>query len=144
MLTPKHLAILLSLAVLSLSVGLVWAASDHGERACPAQSWDQKTGPSEIWWKAYTGCNDFPADLLQHQVYMQVWDWDEARWREMVIFSIFVSGADNASYLANSRYREVTPYLGIACYRVRVRHWVIEYEKGMQSKGDSYSLGQCY
>lgn len=111
------------------------------------QTWDEKTGPEQIWWKTVTACNDFPADILQHQVYLQWFNWDSLTWEDkdwqVYPFGIFGGDRLNTDFYATSRYRTVDDYLGAYCWRIRVRHWVIEYTKGMWD-GTSYSGGECY
>ena len=126
----------------------VWASGEHEPGACPMQSWDNKTGPNEIWWKAVTACNDHPAEELQHSVFLQEFDWNTWTWREEYIYPIRWRSRDDADWIANSDFREVEPGGGLACYRIRTHHFVVEWSKGnppplIEGK-NSYSLAQCY
>jgi hypothetical protein len=118
------------------------ADSAHEPGACPSQSWSQKTGPEQIWYKVVTACNDHPAEELNFRAWLQYYDWEDARWRDW--WGLAGGGRLDTDFYAFSRYRDVLAYKGAACYRIRTHHYVLEWGKGSYSDGMSYSLSQCY
>ena len=145
-------AVCIILAALA-AVRLVSASTDHIAGSCPAQSWASQSGPTELWWKAITACNDHQASELQHAIYVQVYDWDGAVtcepetlpcWRDTTGIAVFSGSNYESWFLATSRYRQVTPYQGLACYRIRTHHFIVEPQKGLMSDGNSYSTQHCY
>jgi hypothetical protein len=139
----RLILLLVALLALAAFVRVVDAASDHADGACPVASWTNKTGPTTLWWKTVTACNDHISGELQHNVHVQIWDWDELRWKD-VTFAVFVGSEYDVWFMGTSRYREVTPYGGAACYRIRTHHFVVEAEKYLMADGDSFSLQHCY
>lgn len=140
----SRLLIALLLLLGLLLVGQVWASGEHEPGACPMQSWDNKTGPNEIWWKTVTACNDHPAEELNHSVWLQEFDWNSWTWSEEKMWPIYWEAHDNTDWSAASRYREVEPGGGLKCYRIRTAHFVVEWSKMFVDNKNSYSLGQCY
>lgn len=142
---------LIALLFLLLALGLtvpVWANDAHAPGACPAQSWDQKTGPTTLWWKALTACNDHPADEIQHSVFLQQFDWNSWTWSEEYLWAIYWTSQYDTDWVAVSRYREVEEDGGYGpgynCYRIRTHHFVVEWDKRLMSDGNSHSWGWCY
>ncbi|OGO52188.1 MAG: hypothetical protein A2148_02900 [Chloroflexi bacterium RBG_16_68_14] len=131
-----------------LVVAGVEAADQHADDACPAQSWSLKTEPEQFWFKVVTACNDHPAQELEHIVFIQYFDWSAGQWVDHPgwppPFGTFGGSRLNTDFYGSSRYRQVTAYGGYACYRVRTKHWVIEWSKNWYREDESYSLGQCY
>ncbi len=118
------------------------ASNEHESGACPGQSWSQKTGPDELWYKAVTACNDHPAEELNHSVFLQYYDWEGGHWEDWLI--AFVGSSLNDDFYATSRYQDVLSYGGAACYRLRTHHFILEQRKFLYSEGVSYSPSQCY
>lgn len=137
-------SLLAAAALAALWAGWALASSGHADGACPAQSWARKTGATELWWKVVTACNDHPAQELQHGVNLQIYTWGTATWHDIELVPIYYESQLNASWVATSRFRQVIPYLGIACYRIRTHHFVDEHTKGLHADGDSFSLQYCY
>lgn len=120
----------------------VLAADEHEAQACPIQSWSQKTGPNEFWLKILTACNDHPAAELTHTGWLQYYDWDDLRWRSLLM--AIGGGRNDTDFFAQSRFRPVLEFGGMACYRVKTNHFVIEWYKDTYAEGTSYSTQQCY
>lgn len=132
------------LAVLVIAVfGSVLAETLHGMDACPMQSYDQKTGPTTMWYKLVTACDDHPAQEIYHNVRLQVFDWDDWEWDE-TFNPIFAESQYNVDWSAASRFREVEAFQGLLCYRIRSHHYVIEGDKGYYTDASTYSWGDCY
>jgi hypothetical protein len=143
----------LALALGLLLVGLllyetVWASGGHAVGACFGQSWDNKTGPDEIWWKTVTACNDHPAEELQFSVDFQTFNWDDWTWHGRVSPIFWHTSVNPSSFLADSGYRTVDPGGSMACYRIRVVHFAVEWTKGglnnLSLEAHSVSWGECY
>jgi len=120
----------------------VWADADHAEGACFAQSWDQKTGPAEFWWKSATGCNDHPAGVLAFDLQLYRFDWN--LWRYYGLAQRYGETQYYESFAGASRYWAVEENGGMYCYRIQTYHFIEEPMKGLSDEGDSYSSGECY
>lgn len=134
------ITLLLGLSYLAFSS--VFAAAGHSDGACLGQVWDQKTGPTTIWWKAVTTCNDHAAGELNHYVRLQYFDWGDHTWKDDVPY--LAANVYNDDFLADSRYWEVDTYVGLFCWRVRGHHFIVEREKSGFAEAETYSWGRCY
>lgn len=141
------MSVRLALIACILLIGAVLASSvladdEHGENACTGQSWSQETGPNEFWWKVVTTCNDDVASEVAHSIRLEYYDWDDNTWRTSLL--IFSGSRLWVDFYATSRVRTVPDFHGMACYRIRTYHRIIEWWKDMYSDGTSYSTEQCY
>ncbi len=141
---------LIALLILLFAYGLVeqvWASGAHDYHACPEQSWDEKTGPSQFWWKTVTACNDHPAQELNYEGYLQKFVWTSpwsGYWRDSVL-DIYGGAEFDSSWAAQSGFRPVEGAGGgLTCIRVRTHHFIVEWRKFWYRESDSYSWGQCY
>jgi hypothetical protein len=82
---------------------------------------------------------------------MEKFDWNSWTWSGIDQHQEYGQDARHASFVAASRYWTVIPAGGIACYRIRVAHFAVEWTKTngrlddpLNVEDSSVSWGECY